>query len=104
MRYDAGATAAQAVRLRWGISAAGAPLVIWVEIAEGERLGAARTPASALANLRGLSAPLIPGPDLPDPLVEARRWAARADSLLRAGDLEGFARAFAALKRVLGTP
>jgi len=104
IRYDVTPTATQAVRVRWAISSNGAATVAWVEVAEGERLGAARTPASALANLRGESAPLVPAPDLPDPLLEARRWAARADSLLRAGDLEGFGRAFAALKRVLGTP
>lgn len=104
VRYDVTPVANQAVRIRWAISANGAPTVAWVEVAEGDRLGAARTPASAVANLRGESAPLVPAPDLPDPLAEARRWAARADSLLRVGDLEGFGRAFGALKRVLGTP
>ena len=59
---------------------------------------------SAWANLNGESAPVVPAPDLPEPLTEARRWAIRADSALRAGDLQGFARAFEALKRVLGTP
>ena len=88
----------------YAVSSTGVPSVVWVDLARADRLGAARTPATAWANLRGESVPLVPAPDLPDALTEARRWAARADSLLRAGDLEGFGRAFGALKRVLGTP
>lgn len=104
VRYEVGPKGTLAVRSHWALSAAGMPAFVWVELARGERLGAARTPATALANLRGESAPVVPAPDLPDPLREARRWAARADSALRSGDLEGFARAFQALKQVLGTP
>ena len=104
VRYEVGAKGTLAVRAHWALSAAGVPALAWVDLARGERLGAARTPATALANLRGESAPVVPAPDLPDPLREARRWAARADSALRSGDLEGFARAFQALKQVLGTP
>lgn len=104
VRYEVGARGTLAVQMRYAVTAAGLPKLAWVDLARGERLGAARTPATAWANLRGESAPLVPAPDLPDPLTEARHWAARADSLLRAGDLEGFGRAFGALKRVLGTP
>jgi hypothetical protein len=86
------------------IPATGAPTVAWVNVAAGSEMGAARTPAAAWANLLGESAPLVPEPDLPDAMREARRWAALADSALRAGDLEAFGRAFEALKRVLGTP
>ena len=104
VRYEVGPRGTLAVRPHWALSAGGTPALVWVDLAHGERLGAARTPATALANLRGESAPVVPAPDLPDPLREARRWAARADSALRSGDLEGFARAFQALKQVLGTP
>ena len=104
VRYEVGARGTLAVQLLYAVGATGSPSVAWVELARAERLGAARTPATALANLKGESAPLVPAPDLPDPLTEARHWAARADSLLRSGDLEGFGRAFGALKRVLGTP
>lgn len=104
VRYDVGPRGTLAVQVLYAVTAAGTPSIVWVQVARGARLGAARTPATAWANLRGESAPLVPAPDLPDALSEARRWAARADSLLRAGDLEGFGRAFAALKRVLGTP
>ena len=104
VRYDLDTSSTLAVRIRWAISAAGVPTVAWVELAQGDRLGAARTPGAALANLLGESAPLVPEPETPDRIVEARRWAARADSALRAGDLEGFGRAFEALRRVLGTP
>lgn len=104
VRYEVDARGTLAVQTRYAVSATGIPTLAWVDLARGDRLGAARTPATAWANLRGESAPLVPAPDLPDPLAEARRWAVRADSLLRAGDLEGFGRAFGALKRVLGTP
>jgi hypothetical protein len=104
VRYEVSPRGTLAVQPHWALSPAGAATLVWVDLAEGGRLGAARTPASALANLRGESAPVVPAPDLPDPLHEARRWAARADSALRSGDLEGFGRAFEALKRVLGTP
>jgi hypothetical protein len=104
IRYELGPKSALAVRIQYLVSHNGAPVVGWVELARGDRLGAARSPASAWANLNGESAPVVPAPDLPEPLAEARRWAARADSALRAGDLQGFGRAFEALKRVLGTP
>ncbi|HET7040910.1 MAG TPA: UPF0182 family protein, partial [Gemmatimonadales bacterium] len=104
VRYDIGPRGTVAVQPVYAMGAPGVPALVWVELARGDRLGAARSPAAAWSNLRGESAPLVPAPDLPDALGEARRWAARADSLLRAGDLEGFGRAFSALKRVLGTP
>jgi hypothetical protein len=104
VRYELGPRSALAVRIQYLVSRNGAPVVGWVELARGDRLGAARSPASAWANLNGESAPVVPAPDLPEPIAEARRWAVRADSALRAGDLQGFGRAFEALKRVLGTP
>jgi hypothetical protein len=104
VRYEVGPPGTLAVQPLWAISANGAPTMAWMNLARGEKLGAARTPATALANLRGESAPVVPSPDDAEPLTEARRWAMRADSALRAGDLQGFGRAFEALKRVLGTP
>ena len=104
VRYEVGPEGTLAVQVVYLAPAAGAPSVGWVNLARIDRLGAARTPASAWANLKGESAPVVRAPDLPDALGEARRWAARADSALRAGDLQGFGRAFEALKRVLGTP
>ncbi|HVX87303.1 MAG TPA: hypothetical protein VG940_00110, partial [Gemmatimonadales bacterium] len=82
----------------------GAPRLGWFAVATPGRYRAARTPAEAWANHTGASVPLVPGLGPPDALREARRWAARADSALHRGDLEGFARAFDALKRVLATP
>jgi hypothetical protein len=104
VRYLAAAEGTIAVEVHHLIPATGAPTVAWVNLAAGTGMGAARTPAAAWANLLGESAPLVPEPDLPDAMREARRWAALADSALRAGDLEAFGRAFEALKRVLGTP
>ena len=104
VRYELGPKGTLAARVQYLVPENGAPFIGWVELARGDRLGAARTPATAWANLNGESAPVVPAPDLPEPLTEARRWASRADSALRAGDLQGFARAFEALKRVLGTP
>jgi uncharacterized protein UPF0182 len=104
VRYEVGPQGTLAVQVLYLAPAQGAPAVGWVNLARIDRLGAARTPATAWANLRGESAPVVPAPESPDAIAEARRWAARADSALRAGDLEGFGRAFAALKRVLGTP
>ena len=104
VRYELGSRGTLAARVQYLVPENGTPFIGWVEVARGDRLGAARTPAAAWANLNGESAPVVPTPDLPEPLTEARRWAFRADSALRAGDLQGFAHAFEALKRVLGTP
>jgi hypothetical protein len=104
VRYQEGPEGALAVQLVYLIGPRGAASVGWVNVASGERLGAARTPAAAWANLLGESVPTVPGSEVPDRLEQARRWATLADSALRAGDLERFARAFEALKRVLATP
>ncbi|MEP6745519.1 MAG: UPF0182 family protein, partial [Gemmatimonadota bacterium] len=88
VRFDIDSDGTWAVQVLYLIPANGAPSVGWVNLARRDRLGAARTPATAWANLKGESAPIVPAPDLPDALIEARRWAARADSALRAGDLQ----------------
>jgi hypothetical protein len=104
VRYSVGPAGTVAVQVLYLVRPGGGIAVGWVNLAGAGRLGAARTPAAAWANLLGESAPLVPDPEDPDRMVEARRWAARADSALRAGDLAAFGRAFEALKQVLGTP
>jgi len=104
VRYEVGPAGTTAVQILYLTGPGGGISVGWVNMAGAGRLGAARTPSAAWANLMGESAPLVPDPATPDRMVEARRWAARADSALRAGDLAAFGRAFEALKQVLGTP
>jgi hypothetical protein len=78
------------------------PSLLWVSVAAGARLGAGRTLEEAWRNLGGLDAPLPPGLG-GTRLDEARRWLARADSALRAGDWAAFGRAFEALRATLGS-
>jgi len=104
LRYEVGPEGTTAVQILYLVRPGGGLAVGWVNLGGAGRLGAARTPAAAWANLQGESAPLVPEPGLPDRVTEARRWATRADSALRAGDLEAFGRAFEALRQVLGTP
>jgi hypothetical protein len=104
VRYQTGPGGTIAVQVIYLVGPRGAATVGWVNVGSGDRIGAARTPQAAWANLLGESAPVVPGPESPDRLQEARRWATLADSALRAGDLERFARAFEALKRILATP
>lgn len=74
----------------------------WVNVAAGDRLGAGRSFAEAWENLRGGTVP-VPAGGAGVPLDAARRWLRTADEALRRGDLQGFARAFDALKAVLET-
>ena len=74
----------------------------YVSVAQGDRAGAGRSFADAWENLRGEGAPLPPGFGPRTQLEEARLWMLRADSALRAGDWEGFGRAFGALRQALG--
>ncbi len=74
----------------------------YVWVAQGDRAGAGRSFAEAWQNLRGEGAPLPPGSGPRTQLEEARIWMLRADSALRAGDWEGFGRAFGALRQALG--
>lgn len=78
------------------------PVLLWVSVAAGGRLGAGRGLEDAWRNLGGLDAPLPPGLG-GTRLDEARRWLARADSALRAGDWAAFGRAFEALRATLGS-
>ncbi len=74
----------------------------YVAVAQGTRVGAGRSFGAAWDNLRGAGAPLPPGFAPSTPLEEARRWMNRADSAIRAGDWEGFGRAYGALRQALG--
>jgi len=74
----------------------------WVSVAAGERLGAGRSFAEAWENLRGGTVPAPAGQGGAS-IDAARRWVRAADQALRRGDLQGFARAFDALKAVLET-
>lgn len=76
------------------------PVIAWVSMAAGERLGAARAVGGAWDNLRGASGPLPPGVG-GGPLPDARRWMRLADAALRRGDWAAFGRAFDALRQAL---
>lgn len=76
------------------------PAIVWVTVATGRRLGAARTLPEAWENLRGATAPAPPGA-ASGTLPEARHWMRLADEALRQSDWAAFGRAFDALRRVL---
>ena len=78
------------------------PVIVWVTVATGRRLGAGRTFDQAWSNLQGTSAPLPPGSGGGQP-AEARHWMRIADEALKRGDWATFGRAFDALRRVLMT-
>ncbi len=78
------------------------PVIVWVTVATGRRLGAGRTFQQAWDNLQGTSAPLPPGTGGGAP-AEARHWMRIADDALKRGDWATFGRAFDALRRVLMT-
>jgi hypothetical protein len=78
------------------------PVIVWVSVATGRRLGAGRTFQQAWDNLQGTSAPLPPGAGGGQP-AEARHWMRIADDALKRGDWATFGRAFDALRRVLMT-
>lgn len=81
-----------------------APAVLWVNVAVGDRLGAGRDVEESWQNLLGLSAPTIDPGERGAMLFEARRHMLTAEAALKRGDLEAFARAWEALKRVLRAP
>jgi hypothetical protein len=85
----------------WAIDRGGAPAMVLVTVANGERLGAGRSFAEAWSSSLGELSGLLRLSDDSAARVEALRWLREADSALRRGDLVGFGRAFAALKSVL---
>jgi len=82
----------------------GAPhRVTQVYLTWGEREGEGPTVAAALHNLLASGARALPADtSLAARWESARRLAARADSALRVGDLEGFSRLDGELRRLLG--
>jgi hypothetical protein len=82
----------------------GRPVLVWVALATGDRLGAGHTMTEAWSNLLGASVPAIAGQAQSTRLDEARRVLLRADSALRAADWEAFGRAWENLRGVLGLP
>ncbi len=85
-------------------AAAGKPVLVWVTVATGDRLGAGHTLNEAWSNLMGASVPAIAGQAQSTRLDDARRELLRADSALRAADWEGFGRAWSNLRSALGLP
>jgi hypothetical protein len=80
------------------------PVLAWVSIAVTDRRGAGHDLEEAWQNLLGLSAPIISAGQRGSQVLEARHFLDEADAALRRGDLEGFGRAWEALKRALRTP
>jgi hypothetical protein len=89
-----------AYRSYFAMRSGGAPVLVWVAVAHGDKRGAGRTLQEAWANLRGAAAP-TPATVPTASLNEARRWMRAADSAMRAGDWGAFGRAFDALRRTL---
>lgn len=101
VRYQFRGTELTAWQAQFAAGPGQRPSLLWVSVAAGSRLGAGRTLEEAWRNLGGLDAPLPPGLG-GTRLDEARRWLARADSALRAGDWAAFGRAFEALRATIG--
>jgi uncharacterized protein len=80
------------------------PAMVWVSLAIGDRRGAGHDLEEAWQNLLGLSAPIIAAGERGSALFEARRYLQAAEAALRRGDLEGFGRAWEALKRTIRAP
>lgn len=80
------------------------PQLKWVSLAVPDRRGAGHDFDEAWQNLLGLSAPIISAGARGSQLLEARRHLDAAEAALTRGDLEGFARAWEALKRTLRSP
>ena len=76
------------------------PVIVWVTVAAGDRLGAGRSLAEAWENLHGTTVPSAPG-SIPGAIPEARHWMRIADEALKRSDWAAFGRAFDALRRVL---
>jgi hypothetical protein len=85
-------------------AASGKPVLVWVTVATGERLGAGHTLNEAWSNLMGATVPAIAGQPQSTRLDDARRELLRADSALRAADWEAFGRAWGNLRNALGLP
>jgi uncharacterized membrane protein (UPF0182 family) len=79
------------------------PLIVWVTVATGRRLGAGRSFTAAWENLQGMAAAPQAATST-GALSEARHWMRLADEALRRSDWAAFGRAFDALRGVLEPP
>lgn len=104
VRYWLSSGAVGALQVRYGPRGGGGASVTWVNVASGQRVGAARTFPEAWTNLRGATVPLPPGALPSGALIDARRWFRVADSAFRRGDFTAFGRAFEELRAVLEVP
>jgi hypothetical protein len=101
VRFWLGGSGLGAYRAHFGEGPAGRPLLVWLSLALPDRLAAGRDEPEALENLAGTGVPAPFAPPGRTPIDEARRWMHIADSALRRGDLEAFARAWDGLRSTL---
>ena len=101
VRFRLGGSGLGAYRAHFSAGAAGRPMLVWLSLAVPDRLAAGRDESEALENLAGTGVPAPFSPPGRLPIDEARRWMHLADSALRRGDLEAFARAWEALRSTL---
>ena len=101
VRYWFGGDRLGAYRSHFGVGAGGRPVLVWLSLALPDRLAAGRDEPEALENLAGTGVPAPFAPPGRAPIDEARRWMHIADSALRRGDLDGFARAWDGLRATL---
>ncbi len=104
VRFDLETGGVVAYQSHFASAAAGRPALVWVTFATDERQGAGHTPKEAWSNLLGATVPAIAGQATATRLDEARGLLLRADSALRAGDWDGFGRAWSSLRRTLDLP
>jgi uncharacterized membrane protein (UPF0182 family) len=104
VRYDVGPVGIVAYQSHFAAAEGGRPVLAWVTVAAGDRLGAGHTLAEAWSNLLGASVPAIAGQPQTTRLDEARRQLQRADSALRAAEWAAFGRDWEGLKSALGFP
>ena len=101
VRFWLGGSGLGAYRAHFGDGPAGRPVLVWLSLALPDRLAAGRDEPEALENLAGTGVPAPFAPPGRAPIDEARRWMHLADSALRRGDLEAFARAWDGLRSTL---
>ena len=104
VRLDIGPAGIVAYQSHFAGAAGRRPVLVWVTLATGDRLGAGHTVREAWGNLVGTSVPAVPGQAQTTRLDEARRQLLRADSALRTADWDAFGRAWEGLREALGLP
>ena len=101
VRFWLGGNGLGAYRTHFGSGPAGRPVLVWLSLALPDRLAAGRDAQEAFENLAGTGVPAPFSSPGRSPIDEARRWMHIADSALRRGDLEAFARAWDGLRSTL---